>query len=70
MFISRKNYNNAIREAVEKALREHDERRWMGQRMEEMERRLDKLSRQVWELEQELHPMKPSEVANLASRND
>ena len=70
MFITKKAYDTAIREAVDRALHEHEERRWIGQRMEEMEIRLEKLSRQVWELEQELHPMKPSEVANLASRNN
>ena len=34
-----------------------------------MERRLDKMNRQVWELEQELHPMKPSEVKNIDLRS-
>ena len=42
MIISRKRYEKAIAEAVAKAMQEADERRWMYQRIEEVENRMDR----------------------------
>lgn len=57
MIISKKKYKKDIEEAVAKALQEADERRWMYQRIDDLDnstrRRMDSLDERIFRLEQQ-----------------